>query len=187
MSRALICLLAGVGIFASPARPQGSAPSADGPNNATPIEVRRELFTDRPDKTESPYTVDTGRLQIELDFVNFAGDRDRRGGDVRSEAVAVAPINLKAGLIPNADLQLLAEPYVRQTVTDRTTGARAKVECFGAVTLRLKRNLWGNDGGGSALALMPFAKLPTALGLPLREPQHSHCDRELTYRPSLLP
>jgi hypothetical protein len=31
---------------------------------------------------------------------------------------------------------------------------------FGDVTLRLKTNLWGNDGGTSAFAVMPFVKLP---------------------------
>jgi hypothetical protein len=32
---------------------------------------------------------------------------------------------------------------------------------FGDVTLRLKWNVWGNDGGRTALAAMPFLKLPT--------------------------
>jgi hypothetical protein len=29
-----------------------------------------ELSTDRPDRTESPYTVDRGRVQVEMDFAN---------------------------------------------------------------------------------------------------------------------
>jgi hypothetical protein len=37
-------------------------------------------------------------------------------------------------------------------------------EGFGDAQIRLKRNLWGNDGGTTALAVMPFIKLPTANG-----------------------
>lgn len=163
MRREIICLFAGFGLLASPAHAQTSDTTADGLNDAAPLEVRREMSTDRPDKTESPYTVDAGRLQIELDFFNYARDRDAsERGNLRSETIAVAPFNLKIGAARNADLQLLVEPYVRQTVTDRVTGARDRVEGFGDVTVRLKRNLWGNDGGGSALALMPFVKLPTS-------------------------
>jgi hypothetical protein len=41
---------------------------------------------------------------------------------------------------------------------------RAAESGFGDLTLRLKRNLWGNDGGVTALGLMPFVRLPTAAG-----------------------
>jgi hypothetical protein len=33
----------------------------------TPAELIPEMSTDRPDKTESPYTVDAGHFQVELD------------------------------------------------------------------------------------------------------------------------
>ena len=36
--------------------------------NPTPRELMREMSTDRPDKTESPYTVDAGHFQIETDL-----------------------------------------------------------------------------------------------------------------------
>jgi hypothetical protein len=38
----------------------------------------RELTTDRPDATESPFTIDAGRLQLELEAVSYT--RDRSGG-----------------------------------------------------------------------------------------------------------
>ena len=37
----------------------------------TPDNVMRELTPDRPDKTESPYTVDAGHFQVEMSFVEF--------------------------------------------------------------------------------------------------------------------
>jgi len=36
--------------------------------NPTPRSLMRELSTDRPDKTESAYTVDAGHFQIESDL-----------------------------------------------------------------------------------------------------------------------
>lgn len=118
----------------------------------------REMSTDRPDKTESPQTVDSGHIQIELDLANLVRNQ---AGDIRADTVSVAPFNLKYGIGPDTDLQLVVEPYLRRTETDRATGAKRRVAGFGDVTVRVKRNLWGNDGGATALALMPFITLPT--------------------------
>src|ERR1039458_221434 len=60
--------------------------------NPTPDEAMRELTPDRPDKTESPYTVDAGHFQLEMDFANYTRD-DAEG--VRTAAWNVAPFNLK--------------------------------------------------------------------------------------------
>jgi hypothetical protein len=125
----------------------------------TPDSLLRELSTDRPDLTESPYTVDAGRMQLEMDLVGYA--RDEEAG-VRAESWGVAPVNVKLGLTPSADLQIIVESHRRDRVTDLVTGARAEARGFGDITLRLKQNLWGNDGGGTAFALMPFVKIPTA-------------------------
>ena len=126
----------------------------------TPPELMREISTDRPDKTESAYTVDAGHFQFELDFATFTTDRN---DDValRTETLNVSPINLKVGLNNSTDLQLVVESYLRQTATNRVTGTKDETDGFGDVTVRLKHNLWGNDGGQTALALMPFVKLPT--------------------------
>ena len=148
---------------ASPVLAQVPDKSGYSLTNPTPREALRELSTDRPDKTESPYTVDAGHVQIELDFANYTRDRDRSDrGNIRSESIGLVPFNLKLGLTNSTDLQLLVEPYIRQTVTDRTTGRRERISGFGDLTLRLKHNLWGNDGGRTALALMPFVKVPTS-------------------------
>lgn len=119
----------------------------------------REFDTDRPDKTESPHTVDAGHVQIELDLATFTTDRD---GTLRTRTLNVAPVNLKLGIAPNTDIQIVVDNYVHQRVEDRKTGARQSAGGFGDVTVRLKHNLWGNDGGTTAFALMPFVKLPTS-------------------------
>lgn len=119
----------------------------------------RELSTDRPDKTESPHTVDAGHVQLELDFAKWAADRN---GPERTRTLTLAPVNLKLGIGRDTDVQLVFDGHIRERTEDRLTGARRTIDGAGDVTLRLKHNLWGNDGGSTAFALMPFVKLPTA-------------------------
>jgi hypothetical protein len=129
--------------------------------NPTPEEQMRELSTDRPDQTESPYTVDAGHFQIEMDVANGTIDRDQsNGGDVRSQVWGFGGINLKAGLFNNVDIQFVLEGHVDSHVKDRVLGASADDDGFGEVQTRLKVNLWGNDGGKTAFAIMPFIKWP---------------------------
>src|SRR5687768_34174 len=131
--------------------------------NPTPRDLMREMSTDRPDKTESPHTVDAGRFQIEMDVFNYGIDRyNGIPGDHRSEALAIAPVNFKAGLLNNVDLQLVMQPYVSLREKNVAAGEVHENRGFGDVIPRLKVNLWGNDGGTTALAVMPYVKLPTS-------------------------
>ena len=68
-------------------------------------------------------------------------------------------MNLKADLYNSVDLQLVVENYVYEQV--RAYGVTARKSGFGDLTTRLKVNLWGNDGGTTAFAVMPFVKFPT--------------------------
>jgi hypothetical protein len=130
--------------------------------NRTPESQLRELTTDRPDVTESPYTVDAGWWQLEMDIFAYTRDHDTSGGNnLQASALSFANINLKVGLTSNIDLQTVIEPYTRVRVRDQVTGASASVSGFGDITSRLKINFWGNDGGESAFGLMPFVKWPT--------------------------
>jgi hypothetical protein len=129
--------------------------------NPVPASLLRDLSTDRPDQTESPYTVDAGHFQVELDFVNYTRDHDKLGGlDLRTEVWSLAPVNLKLGLTNQIDLQLMIDPHVSVRVEDRASGAVVRASGFGDVTTRVKFNFWGNDGGKTAFAVMPFIKWP---------------------------
>lgn len=121
----------------------------------TPDSALRDMSTDRPDKTESPYTVDAGRLQIETDLVAYTHDRQ---DGITTRTLDVVPFNFKIGLTSATDLQLVYGSYshVRATgsgVTETDSGT-------GDLVVRVKHNLWGNDGGTTAFGLMPFVKLP---------------------------
>jgi hypothetical protein len=140
----------------------GADKSAYHLGNRTPESQLRDLTTDRPDLTESPYTVDAGWWQLEMDVVAYTHDHDKSGGaDVTASALAFANLNLKVGLTNAIDLQTVFEPAIRVRATDHVTGAREKISGFGDITSRLKINFWGNDGGDTAFALMPFVKWPT--------------------------
>jgi hypothetical protein len=127
--------------------------------NPAPCEAMREMSTDRPDRTESPRTVDAGHVQVEMDLASFACDRhnpDRAAA--RVEAWAFGAVNFKIGLLNHVDFQVLLQPFN----TVRFSDSHTRRDGFGDVTLRTKINLWGNDGGATALALMPFVKIPSA-------------------------
>lgn len=130
--------------------------------NRTPESQLRELSTDRPDLTESPYSVDAGWWQLEMDVVAFTRDHDKSdGNNLTGNALSVANINLKFGLTAKIDLQTGVESYNRVKVKANASGLEEHSSGFGDITSRLKINLWGNDGGRSAFALMPFIKWPT--------------------------
>ena len=121
--------------------------------NPTPANLLREMSTDRPDTTESAYSVDAGHLQIEMDMVAYTRDRHTEHRDGGFESWSFANTNIKVGLTNRADLQVVVP--VQENVRRGPRG-------FGDISIRLKANLWGNDGGDTALAVMPFIKIPSA-------------------------
>jgi hypothetical protein len=143
-------------------RPAGPPPDKSGYHlfHPTPRALMREMSTDRPDQTESPYTVDAGHFQLEMDLVSAVFDRDKSGGgDVRTTGWGTS-LNLKAGLLNNVDIQFVLDPYVSERVEDRVAGTTDKADGVGDLQTRLKVNLWGNDGGKTAFGIMPFIKWP---------------------------
>src|SRR6476620_8248103 len=87
--------------------------------NPTPRSLLREFDTDRPDKTESPHTVDAGHVQLEADVVNYSYDRYNTARDhTRVETLAIAPFNLKVGLCNSTDFQLVVPIYTAVRTRD---------------------------------------------------------------------
>jgi hypothetical protein len=126
-----------------------------------PDNLLRELATDRPDKTESPTTVDAGHFQIEMAFATFT--QDQMNG-VSAKTWNIAPFNLRVGLLNDVELSLVFESYVHEDSEDKTAKKMSVLSGVGNFITRLKVNLWGNDGGRTAFALFPFMKFPTGTG-----------------------
>lgn len=123
-----------------------------------PEQLMRDLAPDRPDATENPHTVDAGHFQLEMDFANFTYNQAR---NETVHAWNVAPLNIKLGLLNNVDVQFIYDDYFRTRTHNRITGTSTQ-SGFGDLTTRLKVNLWGNDGGETAFALLPYVKFPTS-------------------------
>ena len=117
----------------------------------------RELTTDRPDATETPFTVDAGHVQLEMSVFSFTVDRAH---GVRTTELEGAPLNLRYGVARNLEAGIFITPYVE--TTERVGGVKTRASGFGDVVARTKVNFWGNDGGSSGFGVMADVKLPTA-------------------------
>lgn len=123
---------------------------------ASGAEAVRPMSTDRPDTTESAYTVPAGMFQVEMSFFDYSRDADR---GMVSDQWIYAQANLKAGLTQSADLQVIVNSHAIAGESER--GDSMRTSGFGDITVRLKQNLWGNDRGSTAFALMPYVTIPT--------------------------
>jgi hypothetical protein len=158
---------AGMGFWLATSVPEAAlAQSADPPDkyqywllNPVPADQMRDFSTDRPPKANVPYTVDAGHFQYETDIVNFA---DQLNGATRGYILLAPNPTLKAGLTNNVDLELNIAPLVGVHTFNPATGQSSTAWGNGDFYARTKVNLWGNDGGTTAFALIPYVKAPTA-------------------------
>jgi len=150
-----------LGWIASGVRAQEApTPDKSGYNlfNPVPENLMRELSPDRPDVTESPYTVDAGHYQLETDFANFTYDKT---DGTTTKIWEVGDFNFKAGLLNDVDVQFVYDNYLNVHTGD-SSGKSTTQSGFGDFTTRLKINLWGDDGGKTAFAMLPYITFPTS-------------------------
>lgn len=132
--------------------------------NPTPADAMRSFSTDRPTKSNVPWTVDAGHYQLETDLGVYSYNHARTP-PVNTRIWTVLDPTVKAGLTDRVELDLFfAGLYTNIHVRDRATGATQQVDGYGDMTLRTKINLWGNEGGASAFTLIPLVKFPTNSG-----------------------
>jgi hypothetical protein len=118
----------------------------------------RSFSTDRPPKANVPYTVDAGHFQYETDLVNFT---HQVSGSLHTDTLLAPNPTFKVGLTNNVDFEV--NPSFNGVRSfDTATGASSTLWGIGDTFVRSKINLWGNDGGDSAGALIPYVKAPSA-------------------------
>lgn len=129
--------------------------------NPTPTDQMRPFNTDRPTKSNVPYTVDAGHVQYEGDlFIYSFNNTSTPDTDVTTWVVANP--TFKLGILNNVDVEVNVSAYNSILTTSRSTGSSTWASGLGDTFTRIKVNLFGNDGGQAALALIPYAKWPTA-------------------------
>ena len=124
-----------------------------------PDSALRSFNPDRPTKAFNPYTVDAGHFQYEMDLINYAYQKT---GTVRTNTILAPNPTLKLGITNNIDFELNIAPFEQVETKDVATGISSRFTGPSDLFLRSKINLWGNDGGKSAFALIPYVKAPTA-------------------------
>jgi hypothetical protein len=122
------------------------------------VDLRRPYNTDRPSKTDSPYTIDAGVFQIESDVWNWTLDYQ---AGVRTRTWIVSNTNFKLGLTNWMDLQVFPQFYVHTLTSGPAFGKPVDHDGFGDTTVRLKINLLGDDGGKLAVGFLSSIKIPT--------------------------
>lgn len=144
-------------------------PAADGPApyggytlfNPTPADKLRSFSTDRPNKGTSPITVDAGHLQIETDLFGVAYDGYNTSNTISRQFFTADPV-IKLGLTDHWDIEINLGGYQDLRVKDRAARQTSRFSGYGDTVLKTKINLFGANGGDTALAVVPFVKLPTA-------------------------
>jgi hypothetical protein len=130
--------------------------------NPTPDHLLREMTTDRPDTTETPFTVDAGHVQIESTLFGFARSPPK-GAGVITDTYELATTNVRIGLTNSVEAGFVWQPY--GIVRTHDPAGSVRQSGIGGLELRAKINLWGNDAfgtpGSSALGILPFAVFPT--------------------------
>jgi hypothetical protein len=118
------------------------------------------MTTDRPDATETPYTIEPGHVQLEMDFANWS--RYSVSG-VRATETEFAPFNLRFGIESDLEAGIFVVPYRRESVSV-PAAPDFRQYGFGDMTARVKLNLLGNDTGDFAIGAIADVKLPTGSG-----------------------
>jgi hypothetical protein len=129
--------------------------------NPTPVDLRRAYNTDRPSKTDSPFTIDAGVFQIESDVANWTLDEENH---VRVRTWIIGNTNFKVGLTNWMDVQVFPQLYMNTRTSGSGFGKPIEHDGFGDTTVRLKINFLGNDGGKLVIGFVSSLKIPTNTG-----------------------
>ncbi|HVV87045.1 MAG TPA: transporter [Kofleriaceae bacterium] len=108
----------------------------------------------------SPYSIDAGHAQIDVDLVSATWGSD---GSMSDRELDVMGFNARLGLTRRSDVQVEFHPY-RETRVSAAGASMQHDRGIGDTTVRLGLNLWGNDGGRTAAGLAPFVRIPTGTG-----------------------
>src|ERR1700743_3591506 len=109
--------------------------------NPTPTDQMRPFSTDRPTKSNVPYTVDAGHFQYEGDIFIYGFDNTTTP-DTDNRTWAIGNTTFQLGLLNNVDLEVNFSAFNSVSSTTHSTGASSTLTGFGDTFTRLKINLF---------------------------------------------
>jgi hypothetical protein len=136
----------------------------DSPTGGTPEDPAADL--DRPGEVENPYSLRTGSGQsiTYLLSANAGGREDQELGE--GGGATVLQSELRLGLAPHWEGQLLAGVYLHATDRGDDPDDPASTRSgLGLVTVRAKWTFYSEKDGDFALALVPTLTIPTRRAL----------------------
>ncbi len=124
--------------------------------NPTPDRLLRDMTTDRPDVSESPFTIDAGHIQIESNLFGYWRSRPGRGRDRHGRLRRCQDQSAhRPHLLHGAEPRLAALRGRRTRIPARPAPTITN-SGMGGIAVRFKYNVWGNDTfekpGSTALA-----------------------------------
>ncbi len=125
--------------------------------NSAGKELREPCF-DSPGLGIPACTLDPGHVAIEVEAVDWTRESDRA---TRTDTLLTGATLVRIGLDARTEAQIGWSPFGYVRETDRLNGQHEGSTGTGDVTLALRHNLRNPEGSGLAIALMPFATLPT--------------------------
>jgi hypothetical protein len=135
--------------------------------NPTPAKCMREFDPDRPDITDSPFTVDAGHIQFESGLFSYTLSRPDPEGIV-TEEFDVGATDIRLGITNYAELGLFVQPLNVVHTRFPSSSLDTWHSGPGSLDLHAKFNLFGNDNfektGAIALGLLPSLEIPTEGG-----------------------
>ena len=109
--------------------------------------------------TETPVTVQPGHFLLEVDALTFSIDREP---GLRYTAFGAATTFLTTGVTAKLDVQLGADLYVNQKFD--AAGLVERQSGVGDVYVRAKYRFYESNDTYTAVAVMPYVKIPTSSG-----------------------
>jgi len=135
--------------------------------NPTPANCMREFDPDRPDVTDSPFTVDAGHIQFESGLFSYALSRPDREGVV-TEEFDILDTNIRLGITNYAEIDVVIPPLDVEHTRFPVSRFDSWKSGPGPLELQAKFNFFGNDNfekpGSMALGLIPRLDIPTVIG-----------------------
>jgi hypothetical protein len=140
----------------SAAHAQTTDKSDDTLFNAVPDDQLRPLTSAVYDGIQDARTLDAGHFQVESALLDYSFNATTPRGYDKDE-FAWDP-RITVGVLNNVDI------FVRPSFGVTDTFSHGTSSEFGTITTGAKVNLWGNDGGTTALAIRPYLAIPTSGG-----------------------
>jgi hypothetical protein len=110
-----------------------------------PDDKLRAMTAERPSKTDGPFSLDAGRIQIETSLFAHTKNDDCTGGTCTKTThdYVGGATNLRIGLTDDTDLQIISDLYHHSKT--ESGGVEDSHEGLGDTQVRLKLNVMGND------------------------------------------